>query len=138
MSKSKRNFSMKSSAYYFHMKTKILASFQICISVPLSFQSSKHLKSCLVFFTERSPTLFKVKHLQYYIEGVLFTVPFTRSNFSPISRTGNMWLWRKWDLCANIHTSAGIAMCNAIWNIILNIAYFDRPLGCVKPKWIHP
>ena len=28
---------MKSSMYYFHVKTKILADFQICISVPLSF-----------------------------------------------------------------------------------------------------
>ena len=28
---------MKSSTYYFHIKTKILADFQICISVPLSF-----------------------------------------------------------------------------------------------------
>ena len=27
---------MKSSAYYFHIKTKILADFQICISVPLT------------------------------------------------------------------------------------------------------
>ena len=27
---------MKSSTYYFHMKTKILADFQICISIPLS------------------------------------------------------------------------------------------------------
>ena len=26
---------MKSSTYYFHIKTKILAHFQICISVPL-------------------------------------------------------------------------------------------------------
>ena len=26
---------MKSSTYYFHMKAKILADFQICISVPL-------------------------------------------------------------------------------------------------------
>ena len=26
---------MKSSTYYFHIKTKILANFQICISVPL-------------------------------------------------------------------------------------------------------
>ena len=26
---------MKSSTYYFHIKTKILADFQICISVPL-------------------------------------------------------------------------------------------------------
>ena len=27
---------MKFSAYYFHMKTKTLADFQICISVPLT------------------------------------------------------------------------------------------------------
>ena len=27
---------MKSSAYYFHMKTNVLADFEICISVPLN------------------------------------------------------------------------------------------------------
>ena len=37
ISKSKRCFNMKSSANYFHMTTKILADFQICISVPLKF-----------------------------------------------------------------------------------------------------
>ena len=36
ISKSKRCFNVKSSTYYFHMKTKILADFQICISVPLT------------------------------------------------------------------------------------------------------
>ena len=35
ISKSKRCFNVESSAYYFHMKTKILEDFQICISVPL-------------------------------------------------------------------------------------------------------
>ena len=34
---SKRCFNVKSSIYYFHMKTKILADFQICISVPLKY-----------------------------------------------------------------------------------------------------
>ena len=33
--KSKRRFNVKSSAYYFQMKTNILADFQIRISVPL-------------------------------------------------------------------------------------------------------
>ena len=37
ISKSKGCFNLKSSAYYFHMKTKILADFQICVSVPLIF-----------------------------------------------------------------------------------------------------
>ena len=33
--KVKGDFNVKSSTYYFHMKTKILADFQTCISVPL-------------------------------------------------------------------------------------------------------
>ena len=36
ISKSKRCFNVKSSIYYLHMKTKILADFQICIIVPLT------------------------------------------------------------------------------------------------------
>ena len=32
---------MKPSTYYFHVKTKILADFQICVSVPLPFTSKK-------------------------------------------------------------------------------------------------
>ena len=35
ISKSETCFNMKSSTYYFHMKTKILADFQICISALL-------------------------------------------------------------------------------------------------------
>ena len=35
ISKTKRCFNVKSSTYYFHMKTKILVDFQICLSVPL-------------------------------------------------------------------------------------------------------
>ena len=35
ISKSKRCFSLISSTYYFHLKTKIVADFEICISVPL-------------------------------------------------------------------------------------------------------
>ena len=36
-------FNVKSSAYYFHMKTKILADFQICISVPLNVTYARKL-----------------------------------------------------------------------------------------------
>ena len=35
ISKRKRCFDVQSLTYYFHAKTKILADFQICISVPL-------------------------------------------------------------------------------------------------------
>ena len=34
--KGKRCYNVTSSTYYFHVKTKILAEFQICISVPLA------------------------------------------------------------------------------------------------------
>ena len=43
ISKSKRCFHMKSLTYYFHMKTNILADFQICISVPLSRGKWMHI-----------------------------------------------------------------------------------------------
>ena len=36
ISKSKRCFNVICSTYYFHMKTRVLADFQICISEPLS------------------------------------------------------------------------------------------------------
>ena len=77
ISKSKICFNVKSSAYYFRMKTKILADFQICISVPLmkrkkglghflaafkAFKTQKeihHYKTLEVFNTEkRTPSLF--------------------------------------------------------------------------------
>ena len=35
VSKSKKCLNVKSPVCYFHMKTKILADFQVCISVPL-------------------------------------------------------------------------------------------------------
>ena len=46
---------MKSSTHYFHLKTKILADFQICISVPLSENETRFDKKyvstdCLKFF----------------------------------------------------------------------------------------
>ena len=41
ISKSKRCFNAKSSTYYFQMKTKILADFQICINVPLKSGQNK-------------------------------------------------------------------------------------------------
>ena len=40
ISKSKRCFNVKSSTYYFLMKTKIFTDFQICISVPLKYSTS--------------------------------------------------------------------------------------------------
>ena len=43
ISKRKSCFNGKSSAYYFHVKMKVLADFQICISVPLIQTSSKTL-----------------------------------------------------------------------------------------------
>ena len=48
----KRCFNVKSSSYYFHMKTKILADSQICISVTLSSRRSirvhEYLTGCIL------------------------------------------------------------------------------------------
>ena len=41
ISKSKRGFNVKSSTDYFHMTTKILADFEICIIVPLKLNDSE-------------------------------------------------------------------------------------------------
>ena len=41
--KVKSCFNVKSSTYYFHMMTKILTDFQICISVPLILKNPKTL-----------------------------------------------------------------------------------------------
>ena len=43
ISKSQRRFNVKSSKYYFHMKTKIMAVFQISISVPLNSRNTDYL-----------------------------------------------------------------------------------------------
>ena len=53
----------------------------------------------IYFHGERGPTLSKVKHLQYQMEGVLFLVRFAKISIVPASRAENVWLWRKWDLC---------------------------------------
>ena len=50
ISKNKRCFNVKSSTYYFHMKTKILAYPQICISVPLTLERTVFLKNFKNFF----------------------------------------------------------------------------------------
>ena len=47
---------MKSSIYYFHLKTKVMADFQICFSVPLSF---------LMFSDETLIQKFNVKLLKF-------------------------------------------------------------------------
>ena len=46
ISKSKTCCNIKSSAYHFHVKTKILIDFQICINVPLSYRACIHWRLC--------------------------------------------------------------------------------------------
>ena len=47
ISKSKRCFNVKSSAYYFHMTTIIMADFQICISLPLIYFHFTQTPNCI-------------------------------------------------------------------------------------------
>ena len=64
ISKSERCFNVKSSTYYFHMKTNKLAEFQICIRVPLiSYQLlTKPLRCAQAFFYSfsHSPLRFNI------------------------------------------------------------------------------
>ena len=63
ISKSKRYVNVKSSKYYFQMKTKILADFQIYISVPLISTKQKQEPVCLTqvpaYLNRPSPILNK-------------------------------------------------------------------------------
>ena len=62
ISESKRCFNVKSSAYYFHVKTKISADFQICVSVPLRILTGKK---------HRQIKLQRLQKLQIWIFGLL-------------------------------------------------------------------
>ena len=46
--KSQRCFNVKLSTYYFHIKMKILADFQICISLPLIL-TNNYFKNCIYY-----------------------------------------------------------------------------------------
>ena len=50
---------MKSSAYYFHLTTKILADFQICISVPLKHLNSDKIQRVFALWFFRSKNFLK-------------------------------------------------------------------------------
>ena len=73
ISKTKKCFIMKSSTYYFHLKTKILADFQICISVPLSthYINCKKLTSSVLVgwsdFIQMLATTKKIKLLYIFL-----------------------------------------------------------------------
>ena len=56
ISKSKRCFNVKSSTYYFHIKTKILADFLICIIVPLSLSlvHARYYSSIILLYNKEA------------------------------------------------------------------------------------
>ena len=63
---------MKSSTYYFHMKTKILADFQICISVPLMKILNEDDKRQDYHHIETSQLVFSANQLtDFYIMATL-------------------------------------------------------------------
>ena len=64
ISKSKSWFNVNSSTYYLHMETKILADFQIYISVPLRREQKFHKNIC------RS-TIPKLKRLVIFLQSFL-------------------------------------------------------------------
>ena len=58
---------MKSSAYYFHIKTKILADFQICISVTLRYSNF-----CPEFFSRVGIWVDKKETVNFKIYDVIY------------------------------------------------------------------
>ena len=66
VSESKRCFNVKSSTYCFHMKTKILADFQICISVPLKIIKSNFLRFAPMEFILNHFNEIFISHLEHF------------------------------------------------------------------------
>ena len=74
--KSKRRFNVKSSAYHFHMKTKILADFQTCISVPWKNEEMMYCSKVV-----KLSWLYSVCCLMSYVVGHMFKgVPWRNVN----------------------------------------------------------
>ena len=63
ISESKHYFNVKSSAYYFHMKPKILADFQICISVPLKTTTAMNPKISVVVISVETSIYLLLRNL---------------------------------------------------------------------------
>ena len=87
---------MKSSAYYFYVKTKILAAFQTCVSVPLM----QIWKSANIF----------VLILKYFIED------FPWKNLSTL---WDMHTWLMWKL--SIQTFRNHVICWKLVNVLRNL-----------------
>ena len=59
-------FNMKSLTYYFHIKTRVMADFQICISVPLMASLSPTFQKKLTYltnFSANNASFYKLKVL---------------------------------------------------------------------------
>ena len=94
ISKSKRGFDVKFSAYYFNTKTKILVDFQICISAPLNVRKTgwKKIRFQLALnktFCPTPPPLshWRFKHRQKYL---------TKQCFRPHRFSTQSWQYQYW------------------------------------------
>ena len=96
ISKSKRCYNAKPSAYYFYMKTKISLDFHICIGVPLR---SKQWLSCSKEQMKR-PLLWKLKFILFYP----FCYAFYDCGWLWVAVDGFGWLWVVVDNCGWLHT----------------------------------
>ena len=92
ISKIKRCFNVKSSTYYFQVKKKIMADFQICLSVPLNIEcgSTKTHKLC------KKRYFFEIGLNNYSIDALLIsekispTGLFVKPNFFRIMKKSNL------------------------------------------------
>ena len=96
ISKSKRCFNVKSSTYYLHMKTKILADFQISISVSLRKPFFTDISGRLLLFIIYIYTF----RLHLY-QSIVFEIELfpRKKSFSLRNQTGST---RKWPIVVKV------------------------------------
>ena len=125
ISKSKRRLNVKSSTYYFHMKTKILADFQICFSISLKHDVFSLSRKCL--------------NSRFNLAKWTKLIPMSASaKFSDDSN--DIRIWSKFCLCStsvrkilkpckNLILKTGIAQ---IWTCIYSICMIESRLAIIQ------
>ena len=123
ISKSRTCFNRKTSSYYFDVKTKILADFRICISVPLSKMHSASTPELTILwqvtiFSGIFKTFSKDENVRNKILFYAELHPYSRSQIRHISRMGIYFL-NYW-----VRTTKQIHPCRLYFQHKIKASYF--------------
>ena len=112
ISKSKRGFNVKSSTDYFHMTTKILADFEICIIVPLKLNDSESVTLLLAYLCNIIINSLFLNNYQSTLKSCTLVLITTSKSFA-------------WTIC--------VLFCSLMWLVnkvqFLNITYLFLSSG---------